>query len=77
VAPNIISFDEHILCYSTQGLVSKRVLIISVAACFSKCLLFITLGLILLLLNLSFTIIEFLGGILTNSKAIMADAVHD
>jgi cobalt-zinc-cadmium efflux system protein len=29
------------------------------------------------LLNLSFTIIEFVGGILTNSTAIMADAVHD
>lgn len=28
-------------------------------------------------LNLSFTIIEFIGGILTNSTAIMADAVHD
>ena len=29
------------------------------------------------LLNISFTIIEFVGGILTNSTAIMADAVHD
>ena len=28
-------------------------------------------------LNLSFTIIEFIGGMLTNSTAIMADAVHD
>ena len=28
-------------------------------------------------LNVSFTIIEFVGGILTNSTAIMADAVHD
>jgi len=28
-------------------------------------------------LNLIFTIIEFIGGILTNSTAIMADAVHD
>ena len=28
-------------------------------------------------LNLSFTLIEFVGGILTNSTAIMADAVHD
>lgn len=28
-------------------------------------------------LNLSFTIIEFIGGILTNSTAIMADAIHD
>jgi len=28
-------------------------------------------------LNLSFTLIEFIGGILTNSTAIMADAVHD
>jgi len=28
-------------------------------------------------LNLSFTIIEFIGGVLTNSTAIMADAVHD
>lgn len=28
-------------------------------------------------LNLSFTIIEFIGGALTNSMAIMADAVHD
>lgn len=28
-------------------------------------------------LNLSFTIIEFIGGWLTNSMAIMADAVHD
>lgn len=28
-------------------------------------------------LNLSFTIIEFIGGWLTNSTAIMADAVHD
>jgi len=29
------------------------------------------------LLNVSFTIIEFIGGWLTNSVAIMADAVHD
>jgi len=29
------------------------------------------------LLNVSFTIIEFVGGWLTNSTAIMADAVHD
>ena len=29
------------------------------------------------LLNFSFTIIEFIGGMLTNSTAIMADAVHD
>lgn len=28
-------------------------------------------------LNLSFTIIEFIGGTLTNSTAILADAVHD
>ncbi len=28
-------------------------------------------------LNVSFTIIEFVGGLLTNSTAIMADAVHD
>lgn len=28
-------------------------------------------------LNVSFTIIEFIGGLLTNSTAIMADAVHD
>ena len=28
-------------------------------------------------LNLAFTIIEFIGGALTNSMAIMADAVHD
>ena len=28
-------------------------------------------------LNLIFTIIEFIGGWLTNSTAIMADAVHD
>jgi len=28
-------------------------------------------------LNLSFTIIEFIGGALTNSTAILADAVHD
>lgn len=28
-------------------------------------------------LNLCFTIIEFIGGILTNSTAIMADAIHD
>jgi cobalt-zinc-cadmium efflux system protein len=28
-------------------------------------------------LNLGFTIIEFIGGILTNSVAILADAVHD
>ncbi len=29
------------------------------------------------LLNLGFTVIEFIGGLLTNSTAIMADAVHD
>ena len=29
------------------------------------------------ILNVSFTLIEFVGGILTNSTAIMADAVHD
>jgi len=28
-------------------------------------------------LNVTFTIIEFIGGLLTNSTAIMADAVHD
>jgi len=28
-------------------------------------------------LNLSFTIVEFIGGLLTNSTAILADAVHD
>ncbi|WP_287831776.1 cation diffusion facilitator family transporter [Idiomarina sp.] len=28
-------------------------------------------------LNLAFTIIEFIGGVLTNSTAILADAVHD
>lgn len=28
-------------------------------------------------LNVAFTIIEFIGGLLTNSTAIMADAVHD
>ena len=28
-------------------------------------------------LNFFFTIIEFIGGMLTNSTAIMADAVHD
>ena len=28
-------------------------------------------------LNVGFTIIEFVGGLLTNSTAIMADAVHD
>ncbi len=28
-------------------------------------------------LNVGFTIIEFIGGVLTNSTAIMADAVHD
>ncbi|WP_418893822.1 cation diffusion facilitator family transporter [Limibacterium fermenti] len=28
-------------------------------------------------LNLSFTLIEFIGGILTNSMAILSDAVHD
>ena len=28
-------------------------------------------------LNLIFTVVEFIGGILTNSTAIMADAVHD
>jgi len=28
-------------------------------------------------LNLFFTVIEFVGGLLTNSTAIMADAVHD
>ena len=30
-----------------------------------------------LLLNLSFTIIELIGGLLTNSMAILSDAVHD
>ncbi|RXK85672.1 cation diffusion facilitator family transporter [Filimonas effusa] len=30
-----------------------------------------------LLLNLSFTIIEFIGGLATNSVAILSDAVHD
>ncbi len=30
-----------------------------------------------LLLNVSFTIIEFVGGIFTNSLAILADALHD
>jgi len=34
------------------------------------------LGLVFIL-NLCFTIIEFVGGLLTNSTAIMADAVHD
>ena len=28
-------------------------------------------------LNLSFTIVEFIGGLLTNSLAIMSDAIHD
>ncbi|MEN8670703.1 MAG: cation transporter, partial [Ketobacter sp.] len=28
-------------------------------------------------LNVTFTVIEFVGGLLTNSTAIMADAVHD
>jgi cobalt-zinc-cadmium efflux system protein len=28
-------------------------------------------------LNLSFTLVEFIGGLLTNSTAILADAVHD
>ncbi len=28
-------------------------------------------------LNLSFSILEFVGGILTNSTAIMMDAIHD
>ena len=28
-------------------------------------------------LNFSFTIIEFIGGFLTNSMAILSDAVHD
>lgn len=28
-------------------------------------------------LHVGFTIIEFIGGVLTNSTAIMADAVHD
>ncbi len=28
-------------------------------------------------LNVGFTIVEFIGGILTNSTAIMADAIHD
>jgi len=28
-------------------------------------------------LNLTFTIIEFIGGVLTNSMAILADAIHD
>ncbi len=32
---------------------------------------------IVFFLNFSFTIIEFIGGVLTNSTAIMADAVHD
>lgn len=32
---------------------------------------------IVFLLNLCFTIIEFIGGIITNSTAILADAVHD
>src|SRR5690554_2082603 len=34
------------------------------------------LGLVFLL-NLCFTIIEFIGGIITNSTVILADAVHD
>ena len=29
------------------------------------------------LLNLTFTIIEIIGGIMTNSVAIIADAIHD
>ena len=33
--------------------------------------------LIAFLLNLLFAIIEFIGGILTNSVAIISDAVHD
>ena len=33
--------------------------------------------LIAFLLNLFFAIIEFIGGILTNSVAIISDAVHD
>ena len=28
-------------------------------------------------LNLSFTIIEIIGGLLTNSMAILSDAIHD
>lgn len=32
---------------------------------------------IALLLNVSFTIIEFVGGIMTNSMAILSDAIHD
>ena len=32
---------------------------------------------IVFFLNLAFTIIEFIGGIFTNSVAIMSDAVHD
>lgn len=32
---------------------------------------------IALLLNISFTILEFIGGILTNSMAILSDAIHD
>ena len=34
------------------------------------------LGLVFFL-NLGFTVVEFIGGLLTNSTAIMADAVHD
>ena len=33
--------------------------------------------LIAFLLNLSFTIIEIVGGIFTNSMAILSDAIHD
>ena len=32
---------------------------------------------IALLLNISFTVLEFIGGILTNSMAILSDAIHD
>ncbi|TXK49244.1 cation transporter [Pontibacter qinzhouensis] len=32
---------------------------------------------IALALNLSFTVVEFIGGILTNSVAILSDAIHD
>ena len=33
--------------------------------------------LIAFILNLSFAIFEFLGGILTNSVAIISDSIHD
>ena len=33
--------------------------------------------LIAFILNMSFSIFEFLGGILTNSVAILSDSVHD